>query len=754
MMAEWDIATQVKSPSAQDVVAPLAAYTNMQLAGERSDQLRNQLAAASKFQALRDQGKSTSEAIQGSGLAAWSPAAAQHLLSAELQGNQLGAYAKYAQSGNPVDLRAAGPEVYNKGITAENAQQQNQIAINNTIGNIATGFLQNPSERGRAQAVAQLKGIGVDDLTLHNLASLPLDQAVMAARQYAGAGEKSVASSGLEELNKGTSRAQTAGAEAYNKAAGEGLGKAATLVEKVAPGEGVYMAPAAQAAASAGTMPGVPQMSGKAAAPQVSPFFARAASMADGFSPAGLARTAQIESAGNPKATNASGAAGLMQFLPATWKQYGQGSPFDAQSAAEAAQRYAADNKRLLTNALGRAPTDAELYLAHQQGGGGAVKLLSNPNAPAASVVGLKAVIANGGRPDMTAGQFAQMWVDKFNRPGATPHFDLTGRRPGGPPVALPPSMGGSTPMEAPAMGPGAVAPIVAPPAAQNAATPGLPSPPSAAPVVPAPSAGSLPAQPPIGGQPPVQQPSPGVTAPATGLPADRAAQPLTAVIPGMTVAQRAEQEHFGAELGKLPQQYAEEASAAAQLNATVDQMKTVAEGWRHGLWANVDQSARLTGQALANMAGIKTTAFDQPIANYEEFNKKAGELARQATKEASSRAGVMELQMVSKSLPSPEMSSRGFEQVASTYQGLADYKIAKQQAAQAWAQTHSGSLQGFEPEWNKNITPTAFWLHRMPEDDLRTVAAEMGKSAEGRATLQSLMRQMSWANQTGLFAR
>lgn len=58
-MAEWDIATQVKSPSAQDVVAPLAAYTNMQLAGERSDQLRNQLAAASKFQALRDQGKST-----------------------------------------------------------------------------------------------------------------------------------------------------------------------------------------------------------------------------------------------------------------------------------------------------------------------------------------------------------------------------------------------------------------------------------------------------------------------------------------------------------------------------------------------------------------------------------------------------------------------------------------------------------------------------------------------------------------------
>ncbi len=70
---------------------------------------------------------------------------------------------------------------------------------------------------------------------------------------------------------------------------------------------------------------------------------------------------------------------------------------------------------------LGRPVTGGELYLAHQQGPGGAAKLLSNPNALAVDIVGAKAVKLNGGNEKMTAGEFANIWISKFNgQRGAT----------------------------------------------------------------------------------------------------------------------------------------------------------------------------------------------------------------------------------------------------------------------------------------------------------------------------------------------
>lgn len=127
-----------------------------------------------------------------------------------------------------------------------------------------------------------------------------------------------------------------------------------------------------------------------------------------------LSRTAQIESGGNPTASNPSGASGLFQFMPATARQYGLGNPNNPVAATNAAARLAADNASVMTKALGRDPTAGELYLAHQQGAGGALALLRNPSAPAASIIGAGAVIQNGGTPDMTAGQFATMWENRF----------------------------------------------------------------------------------------------------------------------------------------------------------------------------------------------------------------------------------------------------------------------------------------------------------------------------------------------------
>lgn len=132
-----------------------------------------------------------------------------------------------------------------------------------------------------------------------------------------------------------------------------------------------------------------------------------------------LNRTMQIESRGDVNAVNPnSGAAGPFQFISSTARQYGLDNPHDLRASADAAARLARDNASVLRSRLGRDPTAAELYLAHQQGAGGAAKLLANPNARAADLVGKKAVEWNGGRPDMTAQEFANLWLRKFGTAG------------------------------------------------------------------------------------------------------------------------------------------------------------------------------------------------------------------------------------------------------------------------------------------------------------------------------------------------
>lgn len=146
--------------------------------------------------------------------------------------------------------------------------------------------------------------------------------------------------------------------------------------------------------------------------------------------PAGyLDRTYQIESAGNPNAQNPkSSAGGGFQFIDSTARQYGLTDKTDLAASADAAARLARDNAAQLRGVLGREPTAAELYLAHQQGGGGASALLANPNAPAVDIVGADAVRLNGGNANMTAGEFANLWLGKFGgnaQPAQAPQMDL-----------------------------------------------------------------------------------------------------------------------------------------------------------------------------------------------------------------------------------------------------------------------------------------------------------------------------------------
>lgn len=144
-------------------------------------------------------------------------------------------------------------------------------------------------------------------------------------------------------------------------------------------------------------------------------------------------RERQIESGGNPNAVSPAGAKGPDQMMPKTWAEYGHGSPFDPVASAAATAKLTTDNQAALTKALGHPPSEAELYLAHQQGASGAARLLGNPDVPAGRLVSPAAIRANGGDPNAPASQFTSKWMARFD--GAAPG---AGSKPVVPQVPLP----------------------------------------------------------------------------------------------------------------------------------------------------------------------------------------------------------------------------------------------------------------------------------------------------------------------------
>lgn len=160
-----------------------------------------------------------------------------------------------------------------------------------------------------------------------------------------------------------------------------------------------------------------------------------AAAQRYGVDPNALLNIAAIESSGNPNARNPnSSAGGLFQFVDATARQYGLKNRFDPAEAADAAARLARDNAAHLRKVLGREPTAGELYLAHQQGAGGAARLLANPGGDAVATLGADAVRLNGGRAGMTNAEFARLWTSRVGgaktAPGSMPAMPVLSLQP------------------------------------------------------------------------------------------------------------------------------------------------------------------------------------------------------------------------------------------------------------------------------------------------------------------------------------
>jgi len=126
-----------------------------------------------------------------------------------------------------------------------------------------------------------------------------------------------------------------------------------------------------------------------------------------GIDPTVLSTFAGIESSFKPDArAGTSSAAGLGQFLTATWremmakyaKKYGinpNTPPTDPRAAALMLGEYIKQNASYLKSVLGRDPTDTELYMAHFLGPGGAKELIQMPDQAIAAAQMPKPAHAN-----------------------------------------------------------------------------------------------------------------------------------------------------------------------------------------------------------------------------------------------------------------------------------------------------------------------------------------------------------------------
>lgn len=154
-----------------------------------------------------------------------------------------------------------------------------------------------------------------------------------------------------------------------------------------------------------------------------------------------LQKVAQVESGGNASAKAAtSSASGLFQFTEGTWKQmtkemgknYSLDDRFDPKKSAEVAAFFTERQKTQLEKGTGRSASDADLYMAHFLGAGGATKFLNamakNPNGPATEGADPKQIEANkpifyteGGKGRMrTLQEVYDMMARKIDRAGET----------------------------------------------------------------------------------------------------------------------------------------------------------------------------------------------------------------------------------------------------------------------------------------------------------------------------------------------
>lgn len=212
-----------------------------------------------------------------------------------------------------------------------------------------------------------------------------------------------------------------------------------------------------------------------------------------------------------------------------------------------------------------------------------------------------------------------------------------------------------------------------------------------------------------------------------------------------------------------------EAASASVNSNYLFDLLRSTGAGFQMGKFADISANASNWVLSAANLFGVGTHQkpgnedgnawqkamedMSHGLSDYTTFQKSAGILLREAVHETSSRAALQEYRLIGETLPTPQTPEEGFHQMADEWQGLNDYRIAKQ----AFANRYRGDLKSMTTDMTSALSPTSFFLNRAwqsPEGKatVQRMFSKMSEAPEGRLQVSRMLKQYTYAKDNGFF--
>lgn len=204
----------------------------------------------------------------------------------------------------------------------------------------------------------------------------------------------------------------------------------------------------------------------------------------------------------------------------------------------------------------------------------------------------------------------------------------------------------------------------------------------------------------------------------------------------------------YGKELGAQMEEYRSQSEAAQGMDATLNAMKADAEKFRMGAMSDMQGTAKSYLQALAQGLGVATPEMDANLGAQQAFTKSAMGLVMGGMQKVQGRA-FGEMKAIQSAFPTQAMSKNGFDLVVNQIEGSNQYAEAKYQAASDYRQKN-GSLDGFENDFQKKVSPWAYVVKNMDGAQLTDLRNNLSKTEEGQKELKMLADQIRYAKTNG----
>ena len=204
-------------------------------------------------------------------------------------------------------------------------------------------------------------------------------------------------------------------------------------------------------------------------------------------------------------------------------------------------------------------------------------------------------------------------------------------------------------------------------------------------------------------------------TVPKSELQNNGGAPVLAEAPPGMMK----EAEEIHSDLGKSVSAFQQDAEHASGIKANITELRELGKNFNPGALTPMKQRLGEIGRAVG-IPEAQVTSMVGNVGDMQAFNKTAKTMVMTATKQLGSREAAQIVDMISKAFPSSNMTPEGLDKMFNMIDGLADYHIAKDQAAYKWrtgididtgskVSTVHGTMDGFSEYWNRKSPIISF---------------------------------------------